>query len=316
VVKDAPAKWARFIAVARHFHGSSSSEEQETRDGRKKLLGRHAFEWKQCGPAALSLHKPSEVPAELSDETVLAINSKYAFQLKRRSNGGQWFLTDLNLGPPEGDDVQVGKVPIRETWKANCPGLFLAQEWLPDMFSSSALTVTGASVPDAERPNLIRVEFDHHVLDQRKRKHLRSGWLLLDKHRYWFLSAYEVRMRYEGDTLEAVQSKEYTYADHKHNYPIPERVVRRHTVIDTTSGATVFEREETTEYKIHEQKNVPEREFSLTAFNLPEPPGVSWRGSKLYLWVSLAGAGALALAAFFWQRGRARTSPPAAIPGA
>jgi hypothetical protein len=46
-----------------------------------------------------------------------------------------------------------------------------------------------------------------------------------------------------------------------------------------------------------ERPDVPLEEFTLSAFGLPEPPGIPVERSRLYLWIALAGIFCLGIAA-------------------
>jgi hypothetical protein len=52
-------------------------------------------------------------------------------------------------------------------------------------------------------------------------------------------------------------------------------------------------------------KDLPESDFTLSAFGFPEPEGVVWnRPQGWYLWIALCAFGALAVALLvrFWRR--------------
>jgi len=67
-----------------------------------------------------------------------------------------------------------------------------------------------------------------------------------------------------------------------------------------------------------ELRDVSEKEFSLSAYGLPEPEGVVWAkpATPLYLWLLLAAAilGVLAVALRIMYRRRSRVSNPIAPP--
>jgi len=60
------------------------------------------------------------------------------------------------------------------------------------------------------------------------------------------------------------------------------------------------------------EADVPERDFTLSAFGLSEPGGVQ-RPTRWYLWAAILGIGCLIVAAlFFWRtRGTGRALPTA-----
>jgi len=81
----------------------------------------------------------------------------------------------------------------------------------------------------------------------------------------------------------------------------------KYTEVGTESSR---EEEALTVFDYFEQEAVPEVEFSLTAFGLPEPVGISFQQpTRWHLWFALAGVGALALALGLYKWSR-RTAEP------
>jgi len=88
---------------------------------------------------------------------------------------------------------------------------------------------------------------------------------------------------------------------------IKENEYRRETLtqLKKKSNSLVTLLEETKETTDFSLNDPPESEFTLSAFGLPEPPGIEWK--KPFPWyLVLATIGALCLAVFLFLRSRAK----------
>jgi LPXTG-motif cell wall-anchored protein len=151
----------------------------------------------------------------------------------------------------------------------------------------------------------VRVEFDNsHELESNAKDFdpVQGGVLLLDPNRYWCVRGCELRNRYID--AEALINEKVQLRDPSENLPVPKQIVSvsnqkrsmgEHLVVKTMM-----------EFELYEPSRLPpDKEFSLSAFGLPEPLGVSWSRTPWYLWVGLAGILFLLVGAgFYWLKRR------------
>jgi hypothetical protein len=158
------------------------------------------------------------------------------------------------------------------------------------------ITKVGEAVRDGRK--LVRVDFEFtEKLDSKDYKV--PGWMLLDPDHFSCIIEYQLDYpEHEQDVFNVLHvANEVTTG--AQGLPILKRV----TFKDSSSkprGTEVGFREVVYEYDFHESANVPDDEFTLSAFGLPEPQGVVWeKPSRWYLWffgfavLFLAGGAAL-----------------------
>jgi hypothetical protein len=137
-----------------------------------------------------------------------------------------------------------------------------------------------------------------------KKQYLRSvldafvlGSMVLDPDHYWVLLEDNARCEWEDKSLGGVMSvvsvAEYNYADD--GLPILRRLVRRQN-----TPAPGKEVEATFVFELREAQ-LPESEFTLSAFGLPEIADAPQR-SSWYFWAGAAGLTCVVLAALLWRR--------------
>jgi hypothetical protein len=141
---------------------------------------------------------------------------------------------------------------------------------------------------------------------------LRGGWIVFDPARYWVIRECQVQLQLlpKSDKSPVSMEGKFTYKEGKQEFPIMTRIVRKWE--GTLQGKRI-QSETTEEYDLVVRAEVPEREFTFSAFGLSEPPGVEWtKPTPWYIWAAAAGVLCLVLGAgFAWLRRRAgqRASP-------
>jgi hypothetical protein len=103
-------------------------------------------------------------------------------------------------------------------------------------------------------------------------------------------------------------STTFDYHEHASPFPILKRWAERSKVKSSSGGLEELESTHTFDLV---EGDVPEKEFTLTAFGLSEPSGVK-RPVRWYLWAGMAGMGCVALALLLWWVRRRKTTSVAA----
>ena len=271
-IEDAPKAWDAYRRFWLVLQGSSSAERRELAGDTSPT--RMRFLRKQCKDFDLlqiETWEPHRYSGNVSGE-----NSQYSFQLTRDQDSKPWVIRAL--------ERKTGSEPGNH---AAVVGLSLGppQKDVPSLVQSPHFQLLALDSENEDTAKLIRVTFSY---SGGGKDPLRNGWMLLDPNHDWVVRKTRVNLAAEGmDTEFTVQ---YDYKDGSDHHPIITKSLVRSTTkaIDRlVSGLEVA-----AEFDLHEQEVVPEKEFMLSAFGLPEPGS---RGTtRWYLW--LGGLGMLCLA--------------------
>lgn len=227
-------------------------------------------------------------------EDVHAFNSFYAFDLKRKSTHDPWVMTDLRMGEFQGTNAKWEDfTPLR--WCILVRGMYE----LPGLVRLPNFHVISASKVRKNEIDLCQIDFESKK---------GSGTLLLDPTHFWTLRHCNIRVTSSsGPITDLKQEQDTELRDVAAKYPIP-----KHCTIDKewkTAKGELTQAHAVIDFDLKEASEPPEdKEFTLSAFGLPEPIGVAApEKSHTYLWIALSAIGAVALAVFFrWMARRTR----------
>lgn len=288
---EAPRGWEGFRNFYRTLQGSYSGETRDlTGETPTRRGGGH---FKQCDGNTLEEREDRGV--------VWAKNSQYTFQLIRKSETTPWVIREISKR--SADDLEKSKsqlypAPVGLLLNSHPPMDFDGLVTNPH-FHFQPLEVT------LERENgneLVRVKFSCSAADIQ----LRGGWVLLDPNQDWVIRKGELDLVNGETTSKTTQQTEFRAGSNGHPVPTKdfwsgiykqgERVVGHVEVEDV--------------YDLHEQKNVPESEFTLSAYGFPEPSWIEQKKTRWYLWFALAGGVCLAAgAAWRWRKRNVAEAP-------
>ena len=147
----------------------------------------------------------------------------------------------------------------------------------------------GGEYVDGEKKGLVRVSFAFGVAKGTKSP-LWDGVMVLDAPHFWCVSTCELKIADPPGALKVRNE----YDIDKDGVPIATGYV--------SFNSGVFNTETVREDKMVRHSGIPEHEFTLAAFGLPEPmgmPQVDRGGIRWYIWLALAALGPLALAALW-----------------
>lgn len=225
-------------------------------------------------------------------EMAYVINPKYGFTLARNLEKKEWVLRDLFLGDPS--KVTYGGKPLRdrvlstmtlaypseliEGWKVRENGDAKAEMVVLEYEQPGSRDAPGDSkgIATFQRSNalaLVSLE-DHLTL---------KG----------MTGASKIRLDYQGELKGFARLAK-----------------RRSETTDKELDGSVSTSETVEEYDLTYDENVPDTEFTLTAFGLPEPKGITWErpAERGWMWWGLAGLILMAAgyAAYRWRRAGAK----------
>jgi hypothetical protein len=236
-------------------------------------------------------------------------NSRYAFRLAQGATSDDWVIEKLlPLAESLAEDRGVAWSATQGASPLQTP-LGLHPGKLPKIAANDGFQVHGARAVKRD-DDLVEVSFSYLPTDERAlRKEVRipKGILLLDPSRYWLLREAEYEAKWPlgevGKTTVRIDLDD-SIAD----VPLIRKFTA-HVIADPTG--TKAESYGITEpvdrlleilYDLRRIESPSERDFTLSAFGLPEP----YQPEPAWLWWTLAIGVALVAGAYLWRRAAAR----------
>lgn len=300
--RDAPPSWNEVLTWTAHTRGS-------VRDLLTPVRRPDAVP--MCFESQYVLHGEWAVKRTVvtagRDRTVLAgkgdvdawavgRNGQYAFELLRNRQSQKWLVT--NIGDAAGNSSIAAELndDVLKFFARRC--LVVCRCLLPELVADDGFSVLDVTEPDAH--GLVRVDCQYTPHEEPWYK-FRSGSLWLNPARSWVL------VRYSASVVEVNQASPTSYDavfEYDDNSELP-LLKRYKEVMKSPQGK---EAHVLIEFSNHEHfDSLPEDEFRLTAFGLPEL-GIPTPRTNYGWWVSLlVGVACLAAGAWFARRGRLLT---------
>jgi len=298
VPPDVLQGWQAYTQRLRHATGTIRLV-NTTRDGNEIstqtvtisfAFGTHGRRMEEFGTERLaSRNKEYQLP-----HRVFCENSQYVFQLNRSNNG--WILHKLILANDAPGEERTPTIRDRLSVLEDVYMLVAIKgEFLTNM--ADHLQCQG---DDTTVVSLVK---EYRTTLHRRPWAFRSLSLHLNADEYHTVrsATAEVRIDNKIDVTFTI-TNEYQVVN---GLPVPLRSMRRGLY---RWGDHVVEVDDTYEYQVDPSIDPPEREFTLSAFGLPEPVGVVWeKRTPVYVWLLVAAGVLLTLGIFFrWLARRLR----------
>jgi hypothetical protein len=278
--KEAPEAWTHYLALARNID-IEATETTFNADGTERIV--IFFQDKLSGSNGLRLQRNLKGPVSRARvnavrETVICRNARYGFQLSKQQLDHPWLVTYV------GDDVAGISKKLQGSAEvvARTP-LSVFHKFLPTWIEEG---FTVKSVDWAQRQSGQRVALAFETekpSGQRPSNWVRSGVIWLNPERLWAVEGSEVSVATpKGEEQRWSQSVEFL--QDPPNLPL---VRRRQSSLTGATGKF----EIVTDFARFELREVPEYDFTLAAFGLPEASQPSaWARARLWLILTLGGA--------------------------
>ena len=321
---EAPKRWEDYLRFVRTLQITVS--ENFYHGVNRSLNGSNRTEFKQARGACLCVvhrHLPPKpvppgsriTPRQLARINAFRTSSKaegfnpsYSFTLNRRGPDKGWIITDVEL-PDQSNNFSDKRIKFQESQlKDLCLCLRLQNLWLPKLIQDPDFKITAIQTQEIDAHTAVRFDFDYPKAEKDYPGdggfQIKGGWMVLDPEYDWILREY------------IGFSQDYTHP--RQNYTLHRTLLiregtNRHPIVTHATSKIVDKGGELldtfdSEWQTVEQSDVPLEEFTLSAFQLPEPPGTKTEGSRLYLWIAGVGIVCLVIAALIrWQLRRMRT---------
>lgn len=254
-------------------------------------------------------------PNPMVSNDCYGINSKYAFALKKSKNGRDWVIKNVVFEKPEFAEKALGGSMTISTDsgvvhgfraivdRAFEQGLLIRlisgrsiEPWKIEELPGFRLQSISAEGP---RQNILHVSFDYQVEDSERKK---TGVAKCEMDFDLESNCYPVKSHQILKNGDEITTLDWTKTMRKLSEKEYEE--KSTTRLKKTLNAVVTPLEET-ESEEHLSLDAPEKDFTLSAFGLPEPPGIEWE--KPFPWyLVFAGIGTACLGFFFFLRARGR----------
>ena len=231
---------------------------------------------------------------------VRGVNTKYMFSLAKAVGKQDWVLKDVKLSPsaPEVDQMsQLEDFQALRHFK-------LEGQTVAEFLSNKGIKLV--SVATAEG-NLVRVAYKRWGS---KDGAPLEGVAFLDPEALWCVR--EFASIWQPGEFRFANKGTNRYTRGREGFPLLSQ-----QFFDTTAmkgKEQIFHSQMTTDFRTSLRDDIPEYEFSLSAFGLSEPAGIDMPRPRGYLWFYLVGAFCLLVSmAIGWRVRRSRSPGTAAL---
>ena len=233
---------------------------------------------------------------EGSADAVEMINSRYYCRLSRPAGTADWLIAgDTILRDDPSTAVEFARIAAaisrpQAVSHLTLGGLTPVHEMLGDaLFSLKALG------PSPSNPGCSRL--DYVTKTAAPQGIVTTGWMDLDPAAGWTVREHSL-VTTAGQT---VITSTHHFTVRGGDTGVPELVAEKSTIKRTTGGVDRGYIDRYVTYQFTPAVDSPEREFTLSAYGLPEPVGIVWdRPTPRWVWL-LAGAAGLALVAVLFR---------------
>jgi hypothetical protein len=283
-------RWNEYRRFARNLEGTFSTRITDPSSNRVSREARGAI--KQLNHCILFEYE-SIIPARETSE-VLARNTKYSFRLVHRADKREWVLVEC----ARNDDV-VAASPLNTLDLAaslwTCPEFCaLHTRFLPDLLVAPDFVVKRAEPIDQFGQRLVRLEYAYRPRDPSELT-VEDGFMILDPEAHWAVKRYEMRYRNRSGT--GIQSLDNRYTV-QGGFPVAtEQLI--HVVANKFGKAAPDIRDERNQFDLVQNDHLTEKDFTLSAYGMPEPEWLDGAQSRPYLWLGLGGGVCLVLGLAF-----------------
>lgn len=295
-----------YLRAVREYQAESTSVSTMQGSGAPLVRARHRC--RQAGPCQLLVTTDQMAESGPEPDRAIGLNTRYAFEL-RRSPGKGWTVVsfhDLASGPPP-DLFRHGGAndPVA---RMVSPYWLEGRTWLPDVLARPGLKLRQVERTAAGGEPRVVVRYEYDDPDRPGLAH--AGTVTLDPERYWVVASYDHSGTINGVTKRTVRTNQFDVRPDG----LPLLREARGVVTSTLPAAAGKGREDTLTFSLTREVADP-MEFTLTAFGLPEPPGVKWeRPTPRWVWAVAAAGGFGLLAALFRRLARRSAARAQAVP--
>jgi hypothetical protein len=313
---EAPQKWREYRVFSKTIQGRITTATETfdpsgilyrthkiTLKDKKFLTKKGIFHVKQNAQSALSNVNVETFDFKTKSSqqffNVSGANSRYAFELGKKPSSVDWYLKYLIMDPSAKIAADGQRTIQDDVFYQIAPHfLLLNQTLIEALEDKKANTFKEARIVKRDHGDCVEIRYE-------TRKKIGSvdgphrGTIILNPDQCWCVLENRIQTR-KTNKYDETQRWEFEMTDAAKQFPVLKRAKfvegTRTPDGQTIEGITIAD------YEFTEAVNPPDRDFTLSAFGLPEPEGVVWpRPFPWYLWFLAIGAVALG-AGWYWRR--------------
>lgn len=294
---EAPRGWAKIVEMSRRCDVEQLLK-QIRPDRDEQTLFTAKFAGTNLAYTVKYMKSGENAGRRSGEENVICCNSKYGFELKRSAKDRPWNVNYL------GNDVSdiFSKGVDEGACIAPQFSLSIGMLFLPDWSKQESFKVVNVEAIEGVKGERAAVRFENARPTKELVFWIQRGTLILNPERLWAIEQYDVDVVFQPTGEARWWSLKTEFAPGPDNFPVVRESLQRQ---GPKGGAEDFRNSWV--FNRFELRDVPESEFTLSAFGLPE---INARPASRWRWwaISLAAAGVLLIAAGFLVRRRARAN--------
>lgn len=298
-------QWSEYEAFSRGIQGSY--RDTMTSDSGKTT--NQTLRFKQNGDCIII----RDLLPDSNKETITLANPLYSAEL-RNSTVDSSKVVLVQYAPRQRGVISSGGVtPSFETvFIESSPHFTYCRFRLPELASKRSFHIKQVSEELVGETKLVRVDHEFEYEEPRK-KYQRKGVIYFDPSHKWCIRQIKDTevIYHNGDRYRTTAwDVRYEVIDHSSGFPLVKSILTtwdsRYERSGKKSKGTIRR-----EYELESNDRVPETEFTLSAFGLPEPIGINQpRRTPVFVWVLASAAVCVIFAIGFRQLARRRRAVP------
>lgn len=305
-LNEAPASWQKYRSMLTGYKAIGNSETVDLRTGMATKDSPNSIRKKK----GCVVYVDPDPRLGSVEQRAIGRNKNYAFVLRRSAGTDQWEIQDLSLnlnGP-----AKTGAEHLCESIEKGVSGLTeLDSIPLDELVKEPAFKLVDVNSIQIDGLELMEVHYEflfnfRNASRNRSNIFARKGWVRLDPAKFWLIYSAEYSwMRTENDEFATSKILPVEYSEIRPGIPVETKRIRETRFRPDGPKAEKLGLESgevrlISEVSYEADDDPSERDFTLSAFGLPEPvrPGIRW------WWVLALVLGALLLAVPAWQRRR------------
>jgi hypothetical protein len=277
-VQEAPERWTEYARRAKALQGRFATHMRSS-NGDREFKNRYEMKANRDGRLLrTSMARLSNGRNDFQRIQVFGINAEYAFILHGQSDGGPWTVDEMAYVkggvPPPGVSDHFERFQRDVSELVSFRGTPLVE-----MVRRPEFHVVRCRKVIQGTEELAEVAFDYPHQPGNKDTEV-GGKLLLGPQHFWCLYSYDFRNKFPGrQTNQHYHVEDWAVADG--DLPVPKRAVSE---VEFVAGEETNKTTWQFEYELGVPRRLPrDREFTLSAFGLPEPPSKSRTGRYVLL---------------------------------
>ncbi len=298
--KIGTAQWERRV----EYHSPHSPHDPKHFRLDRLDVGRFAFD-RNVGALALSqvdrLYQKKKV--NVRRDQLQIINRQYTAELSKKKAGG-WMLSQFKQDS-KGAAKRLGE-EVRCPWMV--VGNMELHRWLPE---PGFVFTRIEKLPEGSATAFFRTSFAYNGSRGEASDAIKSGSIDFDPAHSYRPMRFQFNLKTEDfngiihgvleyETVEGIPVLKASTVEEEHR---------------SKRKGLIFGKEITTFSNVNYNKDIPDEEFRLSFYGLPEPQGVIWvSNSRWYLWFIAAGGVSLMIGAYFRHRVQRRNLADAQPP--